>query len=166
MATSEDELAPFALKNVQGLDAGERKGLGAYGAVCEVTLNGLPCIAKRLHFMDLKVLAREKVCIQEKPRRNECVLHTANQQSPQVHEVTVYHPGIMQIQKRREAIAKMGDILENRLYQALVICMQDSTKQRPISHELMKKMCTSYPQSVTESSSDGGKVCAVTSTMS
>ena len=37
------------LKNVEGLDAGERKGSGAYGAVYEVTVDGVTCIAKRLH---------------------------------------------------------------------------------------------------------------------
>ena len=306
MATSENELAPFVLKNVRGLDAGERKGSGAYGAVYEVTVNGAPCIAKRLHdiLVDPRVPAKEKKCVQKK-FRNECVLlsklrhphivhfvgvhygenlslimeclhtdlaslledrfmkrviiplstklsilldvsygllylhthspsiihrdltapnilvtddmrakiadlgvsklldphtqatktqtrgpgtyfymppealretalysfkldifsfghlilYTANQQFPQVHELTVYHPGIVQILKRREAFARMGD--KHCLHPLATQCLQDVPEQRPSTYELnesLKWLCTSYPRSVAEFSSDGGKV--------
>ncbi len=44
-----DELAPFVLQNVQGLGTSDKTGAGAYGSVCEVTVDGNRCIAKRLH---------------------------------------------------------------------------------------------------------------------
>ena len=310
MASSDDELAPFVLKNVEGLDAGERKGSGAYGAVYEVTVDGVTCIAKRLHdiLVDPLVAAKEKVYIQDK-FRNECVLlsklrhphivhfvgvhygenlslimerlrtdlasllednfakeitiplsiklsilldvsygllylhthtptiihrdltapnilvtddmrakiadlgvsklldphtqaakaqtrgpgtyfymppealreralysckldifsfghlmlYTVNQEFPQVHEVTVYHPGIndMQIQKRSEAFAKMGN--KHCLHPLATKCLRDIPEQRPSTYELngsLKWLCTSNPRSVAEFSNERGKVCA------
>jgi len=308
MASSDDELAPFVLKNVEGLDAGERKGSGAYGAVYEVTVDGVTCIAKRLHdiLVDPLVAAKEKIYIQDK-FRNECVLlsklrhphivhfvgvhygenlslimerlrtdlasllednfakeitiplsiklsilldvsygllylhthtptiihrdltapnilvtndmrakiadlgvsklldphtraakaltrgpgtfvymppealrekapysykldifsfghlilYTVNQEFPQVHEVTVYHPGIMQIQKRSEDFAKMGD--EHCLHPLATKCLRDIPEQRPSTYELngsLKWLCTSNARSVAEFSIDKEKVCA------
>ena len=51
MATSKHVLEPFEIKSesVKGLDERREKGRGCYGAVYEVRVNGLPCIAKRLH---------------------------------------------------------------------------------------------------------------------
>ena len=37
------------LKFVEGLSEGKERGRGCYGAVYEVQVNGVPCIAKRLH---------------------------------------------------------------------------------------------------------------------
>ena len=37
------------IKSVEGLDEGNVRGRGSYGAVYEVRVNGVPCIAKRLH---------------------------------------------------------------------------------------------------------------------
>ena len=42
-------LQQFVLKGVKGLDKRREKGRGSYGAVYEVELNRVPCIAKRLH---------------------------------------------------------------------------------------------------------------------
>ena len=51
MDLREDELAVFKIKQLEGLGEGERqrKASGSFGAVYEVTMNGMPCIAKRLH---------------------------------------------------------------------------------------------------------------------
>ena len=42
-------LAKLILKDVEGLDKRIEKGRGCYGAVYEVRLNGVLCLAKRLH---------------------------------------------------------------------------------------------------------------------
>ena len=71
------QLASSALKNVHGLDTGERekKGSGAYGAVYKVTVDGVPCIAKRLHdiLVDPEVPKKQKASIQQ-TFLDECVL--------------------------------------------------------------------------------------------
>lgn len=299
-----DELASFVLKNVHGLDAGEKKGSGAYGAVYKVIVNGIPCIAKRLHdiLVNPQVPPREKASIQQK-FREECILlsklrhphivhfvgvhyaenlslimewlhtdlanfledsfergitipisvklsilldvsygllylhtytpaiihrdltapnvlitidgrakiadlgvsklldphtlaaksytrvpgtqfymppealkanpvydlgldifsfghltlYTVNQEFPQVHEVTDYHPGIMQIWKRREAFDKMGE--EHCLYSLVTQCLQDKPECRPITSQLneyLKQLCSKYPTNVAEFSRISG----------
>ena len=61
-----DELAPFVLKNVKGLDSDEKKGSGAYGAVYEVTVRGVTCIAKRIHdILVTQVSPRERTSVQQ-----------------------------------------------------------------------------------------------------
>ena len=296
-----DELAPFVLKHVHGLDEGERKGSGAYGAVYKVTVNGIPCIAKRLHdiLVNPQVPPKEKASIQQK-FREECILlsklrhphivhfvgvhygvyaenlsvvmewlhtdlasflqdnferrvtiplstklsilldisygllylhthspaiihrdltasnilvtkdarakiadlgvsklldphtqavkmyarvpgthfymppealkanpvydfrldifsfghltlYTVNQEFPQVHEITDYHQGIMQIWKRREAFDKMGD--KHCLYPLATQCLQDKPESRLITSELnehLKQLCAKYPRNVQE----------------
>ena len=74
MATP-DELAPFVLRDVRGLDSGEKKGSGAYGAVYEVSVKGVLCIAKRIHdiLVNQEVSRRERESIQQKFRQ-ECVI--------------------------------------------------------------------------------------------
>ena len=64
---------------VEGLEEGKERGRGCYGAVYEVRLHGLPCIAKRLH--DILVgRGREERISREQRRaviesfREECVL--------------------------------------------------------------------------------------------
>ena len=42
-----DKLAPFVIKTLERSE--EDVGRGSFGIVCEVKVNGLPCIAKRLH---------------------------------------------------------------------------------------------------------------------
>ena len=42
-------LKQFTLTSVEGFDERKELGRGCYGAVYEVRLHGLPCIAKRLH---------------------------------------------------------------------------------------------------------------------
>ena len=69
------QLASYALKNVYGLCTGEKKGSGAYGAVYKVTVDGVPCIAKRLNdiLVDPGVPKKQKASIQQ-TFLDECVL--------------------------------------------------------------------------------------------
>jgi len=70
-----NQLTPYVLKNVHGLDTGERKGSGVYGVVCKVTVDGVPCIAKRLH--DILVspdVPRKQRAYIKKKFHDECVL--------------------------------------------------------------------------------------------
>ena len=70
-----DELAPFVLSNVQGFDANQPKGSGSWGCVYQVTVNGFPCIAKRLHdiLVGRHVTAQERASIRRR-FRDECIL--------------------------------------------------------------------------------------------
>ena len=70
-----DELAPYMLQNVQGggKDATDLES-GAYGVVFQVTMNGLPCMAKRLHAILVKDIAKENHSNIEKRFRDECLL--------------------------------------------------------------------------------------------
>ena len=43
------DLRPFVIKSMEGLEEGRERGRGCYGAVYEVRVNSIPCIAKRLH---------------------------------------------------------------------------------------------------------------------
>ena len=72
-------LEQFTLKGVEGLDMRREKGRGCYGAVYAVQLNGVPCIAKRLH--DILVGRGQEAPVREEDRRalirkfrEECVL--------------------------------------------------------------------------------------------
>lgn len=71
------KLEPFVLEpgKIQ-FDSSEEKGHGAYGAVFEVTVNGVRCIVKRVHnalVERLQVSCRERSCVIEQFLR-ECVL--------------------------------------------------------------------------------------------
>ena len=79
MATSSTDLKQFTVASVEGLDEGKERGRGCYGAVYEVRLHGLPCIAKRLH--DILVGRGKEEPVPEEQRRamigrfcEECVL--------------------------------------------------------------------------------------------
>ena len=87
-----DQLAPFVLKSVHGIDAGEKKGSGAYGAVYKVTVDGVPCIAKRLHdiLVDPEVPQRQRTSIQQK-FHDECVLLSQLRHPNVVHFVGVHY---------------------------------------------------------------------------
>ena len=86
------QLASFALKNVLGLDTGEKKGSGAYGAVYKVTIDGVPCIAKRLHdiLVDPEVPRRQRASIQQK-FHGECTLLSQLRHPNVVHFVGVHY---------------------------------------------------------------------------
>ena len=87
-----DELAPFILRNIEGLESGEKKGFGAYGAVYEVSVRGVPYIAKRLHdnFVNQEVSRRERTAIQQKFRQ-ECVTLSKLKHPNIVHFVGVHY---------------------------------------------------------------------------
>ena len=86
------QLASFALKNVLGLDTGEKKGSGAYGAVYKVTVDGVPCMAKRLHdiLVDPEVPRRQRASIEQK-FHDECVLLSQLRHPNVVHFVGVHY---------------------------------------------------------------------------
>ena len=53
------------IKSVEGLDQGNVRGRGSYGAVYEVRVNGVPCIAKRLHDILVGRGEQEQVSIEQ-----------------------------------------------------------------------------------------------------
>ena len=80
------------IKIVEGLDDGNLKerGRGSFGAVYEVRVNGLPCIAKRLHDILVGRVGQEPVGALERGAvincfRRECDLHG-----------TLRHPNVVQ----------------------------------------------------------------------
>ena len=87
-----NELTPFVLKDVKGLNSGEQKGSGSYGAVYGVTVKGVTCIAKRLHdiLVNSQVSRQEKISIQQKFAA-ECALLSKLRHPNVVHFVGVYY---------------------------------------------------------------------------
>ncbi len=74
-AKVENELAPFVLRNVEGLGTSRTSGAGAYGSACEVTVDGIPCIAKCLH--DISIIKNVSTQKREAVRKRfleECAL--------------------------------------------------------------------------------------------
>ena len=70
-----DELSSYAIKRLEGLEQSGDVGRGSFGVVSEVKVNGLPCIAKRLH----NALLAQDVSRQQRDAiaakfRSECVL--------------------------------------------------------------------------------------------
>ena len=101
-STTEDELAPFILHDVEGLESGEKKGAGAYGAVYEVSVRGVPCFAKRVHdiLVNQEVSRRERTALQQKFHQ-ECVIHSKLKHPNIVHFVGVhYGKGLSLIMER------------------------------------------------------------------
>ena len=92
MVSPIDELAPYVLTEVEGLDTGDRKGAGAYGAVFEVTVKGVSCIAKRVHaiLVDQEVSQRQKAAVRE-TFHQECVMLSKLTHPNIVHFVGVHH---------------------------------------------------------------------------
>ena len=71
-----DKLTPYAIPCLEGLELSEDVGRGSFGVVYEVTVNGLPCIAKRLHSV---LVSKRRVSPQERDAiaakfRDECLL--------------------------------------------------------------------------------------------
>ena len=86
------KLPSFAFKCVQGLDTGEKKGSGSFGAVYKVTVNGVPCIAKRLHdiLVNPEVPRRQRISIKQK-FHSECVMLSQLRHPNVVHFVGVHY---------------------------------------------------------------------------
>lgn len=45
----DEELSRYVIEELEGLEDGVRQGSGSFGSVYKVRINGMPCIAKRLH---------------------------------------------------------------------------------------------------------------------
>ena len=87
-----DDLSPWILRNVVGLGSEKEKAAGSYGAVYEVTVNDVRCIAKRLHaiLVNEEVLPQERDSIREKFRQ-ECILLSKLKHPNVVHFVGVHY---------------------------------------------------------------------------
>lgn len=91
MERERGELAPFVLDNVQELGPANEAGRGAYGVVCEVTVDGVVCMAKRLHSVLMKQdSARRKGLIQSRFHQ-ECVMLSKLKHPNIVHFVGVHY---------------------------------------------------------------------------
>ena len=88
------KLEPFVLGSRRiKFDASNEKGRGAYGAVFEVTADGVRCVAKRVHdaLVDkLRVSVTERNFVVEEFLR-ECVLHSGLKHPNIVHFVGVHY---------------------------------------------------------------------------
>ena len=75
MAGCDDELAPHLVENFQTIDKTNANGSGSFGSVYQVTVNGFPCIAKRLHdiLVSQNVSEGERQSIRQRFRK-ECIL--------------------------------------------------------------------------------------------
>ena len=74
----DEELSRYVIDELEGLEEGLRQGSGSFGSVYKVRVNGMPCIAKRLH----DIIASRKATPPGAPGRatiserfrNECLL--------------------------------------------------------------------------------------------
>ena len=111
------ELPDFLIKSVEGLDEEDKKGSGAYGAVYRVTVDGAPCIAKRIHaiLQDNKVPPADKDAAQQKFAA-ECVLLSKLRHPNIVHFVGVhYQKGLSDLSLIMECLEMdLGHCLDTR----------------------------------------------------
>ena len=110
---SGNEQSILQIPYLEGLDQKKEKGRGAFGAVFEVKLNGLPCIAKGLHdiFMDNQVADTDREAIRKK-FFDECLLLNK-----------LKHPNIVQflgIHQRKEDVF----LVMEYMHMALDICLE------------------------------------------
>ena len=85
-----DELAPFVLTNVEGLkEDSEEAGHGAYGVIYNVTVNGLPYVAKRLHKALVKQVRNSEDI--KKRFRSECITLSRLKHPNVVHFIGVHY---------------------------------------------------------------------------
>ena len=93
------ELVPFELLDVEGLEDNlEAKGCGSFGAVYEVSLYGLPCIAKSLHSILLGYESQARAPLKEGEKNDlrqkfadECILLSKLNHPSIVKFVGVYY---------------------------------------------------------------------------
>ena len=129
-----DELVPFVLENVKGLDSSEKKGSGAYGAVYEVTVNGISCIAKRIHdILVTQVSPRERTSVQRKFVA-ECVLLSKLRHPNVVHFVGVHYG----------RSANDLSLVMECLHTDLANYLEDSSSEIPLSIKLSILLDVSY----------------------
>ena len=76
---TDEELSRYLIDELEGLEEGVRQGSGSFGSVYKVRVNGMPCIAKRLHdILDSRQAAvgpgsPTRASIRQR-FRNECLL--------------------------------------------------------------------------------------------
>lgn len=75
------DLSEYEIRDVEGLEDGEEKGRGSYGAVYKVEVYGVPCIAKCLHdilvgYQQQNRGKDESVDILRRKFTEECILHS------------------------------------------------------------------------------------------
>lgn len=130
----DEELARYVIKDLEGLEKGNQKGSGSFGSVYEVKINGMPCIAKRLH----DILANNSVAgvnggaIRER-FRNECLLLSR-----------IRHPNIVQFLGVHYGPdpSDLTLVLEH-LHMDLEKCLE-TYKNMPLSIKLAVLMDVSY----------------------
>ena len=128
------DLTPFVLENVNGLNSGEKKGSGAYGAVYEVTVKGVTCIAKRLHdILVTPVSPHERGAIQKK-FAEECALLSKLRHPNVVHFVGVHYG---------KSANDLSLVMEC-LYTDLAKFLESSTIEIPLSIKLSILLDVSY----------------------
>ena len=129
-----DELTPFVLKNVKGLDSDDKKGSGAYGAVYEVTVRGVTCIAKRIRDILVTQLSpRERTSVQRKFVA-ECVLLSKLRHPNVVHFVGVHYG------RRKNDMSLIMEFLRTDLANFL----EKSSSEIPLSIKLSILLDVSY----------------------
>ena len=135
MAAIADELAPFVLPNVRGLASGDHKGSGAYGAVYEVIVYDVRCIAKRLHdiLISPDVSPRERALVQEKFRQ-ECILLSKLR-----HPNIVHFVGVLCGENPRDLM-----LIMERLNTDLGIFLESHPAKIPLSIKLSILLDISY----------------------
>ena len=114
MDSGNNEQSNREIPYLEGLDQKKEKGRGAFGAVFEVKLNGLPCIAKGLHdiFMNNQVADTDREAMKKK-FFDECLLLNK-----------LKHPNIVQflgIHQRKEDIF----LVMEYMHMALDICLKE-----------------------------------------
>ena len=110
-----DELTPYLLKN-QEIDGAYRIGAGSFGSVYQVTLNGFPCIIKRLH--DILIahnVGEENRQVIRRRFQEECILHSR-----------LRHPNIVQFMGvcYGKTMKELSLVME-KLYTDLEKCLND-----------------------------------------
>ena len=111
-----DQLVPFLMQK-QETDEGRRIGTGSFGSVYQVTLNGFPCIIKRLHdiLVGQNVSEDDRTAIRRR-FQEECILLS-----------TLRHPNIVQfigVYCDKAAANELTLVME-RLYTDLEKCLRD-----------------------------------------
>ena len=111
------ELPDLLIKSVEGLNEEDKKGSGAYGAVYRVAVDGVPCIAKRIHaiLQDSQVPPADKDAAQQKFAA-ECVLLSKLRHPNIVHFVGVhYQKGLSDLSLIMECLEMdLGHCLDTR----------------------------------------------------
>ena len=117
---SSDELVPYCLPHLPAL--GEQQGSGSYGSVYRIQLNGVSCIAKRLHDILLGQGKEEKVSLEDQQAAydkfyHECVLLSRMRHPNIVQFMGVYYG------PQRDYGRELTLVME-RLYMNLEDCLE------------------------------------------